>query len=278
MVASVFRPVRSDAFVFSIRVLIAWAAVAARAMLLVFVPNFAWAQTLVVGGGAGHTLLALAVAFVLGTAIGLERQLRQRSAGLRTTVLVALGSAAFADLGARLMGPQGATQIIAYVVSGIGFLGAGVILKEGANIRGLNTAATLWCSAAVGAFSGAALPMEAVLLAAFVLAANTLLRPLVQWVNRRPLQGEETEAQYSVHAICLLDSVPDVRDLLEAQLAAAGYPIRDVDVLSETSSGVELAATLLPTSANPGELDRVVAALERSSLVRSATWSVSAIA
>ncbi len=76
----------------------------------------------------------------------------------------------------RLLGMDGATRIISYVVSGIGFLGAGVILKDGANIRGLNTAATLWCSAAVGTFAGSGLPLEAATLAGFVLAGNTLLR------------------------------------------------------------------------------------------------------
>ncbi|BAJ83154.1 MgtC/SapB family protein (plasmid) [Acidiphilium multivorum AIU301] len=120
-----------------------------------------------------------AVAFVLGTLIGAERQWRQRSAGLRTTVLVALGAAAFADLGVRLAGPAGSTRVVAYIVSGIGFLGAGVILKEGANIRGINTAGTLWCSAAVGAFCGCGYSAEATLLTVFILAGNTLLRPLV---------------------------------------------------------------------------------------------------
>lgn len=225
-----------------------------------------------------HTILALVTAFALGTAIGLERQLRQRSAGLRTTVLVCVGAAGFADLGFRLLGAPGATQLIAYIISGIGFLGAGVIMKEGANIRGLNTAATLWCSGAVGAFSGAGLPAEATMLAAFVLAANTLLRPLVDWVNRRPLQTGETEALYRIHAICSLDALSDVRDLLEILLSGAGYPVRNVETLTETESGVELAATVIPTSANPAELDQVVAALERSTKVRSATWTVSAIA
>ncbi len=131
------------------------------------------------------TIAGLALAFLLGTLIGTERQWRQRSAGLRTTTLVATGAAAFADMGLRLRGVEGATQIIAYVVSGIGFLGAGVILKDGTNIRGLNTAATLWCSAAVGAFAGSGLLAEAVALTAFVLAGNTLLRPLVNYINRR---------------------------------------------------------------------------------------------
>ena len=100
------------------------------------------------------TLISLFVAFVFGTLIGAERQYRQRSAGLRTNVLVAVGAAAFVDLAERLAGPDGAVRVIAYVVSGIGFLGAGAIMKEGMNVRGLNTAATLWASAAVGACAG----------------------------------------------------------------------------------------------------------------------------
>lgn len=223
-----------------------------------------------------QTPLALATAFIFGTAIGLERQWRQRSAGLRTTVLVALGAAAFADLGGRLLGPEGTVRLVTYVISGIGFLGAGVILKDGTNVRGLNTAATLWCSAAVGAFCGSGLAIEAALLSLFVLAANTLLRPLVDAVNRRPLEGGATEAQYRIHAICEIDAVPDVRDLMTALLEDAHYPVREIATLAEGDGRVELAATLVPTTADPAELDEVVAALERSDRVRSATWTVSA--
>jgi putative Mg2+ transporter-C (MgtC) family protein len=180
-----------------------------------------------------RTLLALALAFLLGTLIGFERQWRQRSAGLRTTTLVATGAAAFADMGWRLMGAEGATRIISYIVSGIGFLGAGVILKDGTNIRGLNTAATLWCSAAVGAFAGSGLWGESVVLTLFVLAGNTLLRPLVNYINRRPLDERVTEALYTIHAVCDHEAVSDARDLLFAQLEAANYPIRDIETLSE---------------------------------------------
>ena len=220
------------------------------------------------------TVLALAVAFVLGTAIGFERQYRQRTAGLRTNVLVAVGAAAFGDLGLRLNGNAGATQIIAYIVSGIGFLGAGVILKDGGAIRGLNTAATLWCSAAVGAFSGAGLPGEAVALTGFVLAGNTLLRPLVNWVNRLPITTGVTEAQYQVHATCLPENLSAVRDLLDEVLESANYPVRQVEVLSESDSQVELAAVLVPTTADPAELDAVAERLGRSDLVLTATWTV----
>jgi putative Mg2+ transporter-C (MgtC) family protein len=215
------------------------------------------------------------LAFILGTLIGAERQWRQRSAGLRTTVLVAVGAAAFTDLGTRLLGAEGSTRIISYIVSGIGFLGAGVILKEGTQIRGLNTAATLWCSAAVGAFAGAALWAEAVALAGFVLAGNTLLRPLVNYINRLPIDMVTTEARYRVHVVVDHSKIAAARDILDETLERVGYPILEVETMSETDTQVELAATLVPTSADPVVLDAVVAQLDKATPVLSATWSVS---
>lgn len=225
-----------------------------------------------------QTVLALATAFALGTAIGFERQWRQRSAGLRTNVLVAIGAAAFTDLGFRLIGAEGATRIIAYVVSGIGFLGAGVILKDGTNIRGLNTAATLWCSAAVGTFAGAGYEAEAAIVTFFVLAGNTLLRPLVNFVNRRPIDAEHTEALYRVHAVCEHARVPDARDMLHETLEAVGYPIREIETMSESEDHVELGATLVPTSVDLTVLDAVVSLLEKSPAIETATWTVSTVA
>ncbi|MDT7933843.1 MAG: MgtC/SapB family protein [Sphingomonadaceae bacterium] len=218
---------------------------------------------------------AFALAFALGAAIGLERQLRQRTAGLRTNVLVALGAAAFVDLGVRISGADGAARIASYVVSGIGFLGAGVIMKEGAQVRGLNTAATLWASAAVGCFCGAGELGIAALLAAFVLAGNTLLRPLVDWVNRRPF-SRETEALYRVFVVTRPAFSADARDLLDEELERAGYPVREVEVVSEGEETVELAAQLAPTTADPAELDRLTERLKADRRIIAATWSASA--
>jgi putative Mg2+ transporter-C (MgtC) family protein len=94
--------------------------------------------------GLGQTSADLLLALVLGALIGIERQWRQRTAGLRTNTLVAVGAAIFVDLALRMGGAAEATRVVAYVVSGVGFLGAGTIMKEGANVRGLNTAANLW--------------------------------------------------------------------------------------------------------------------------------------
>src|SRR5215510_10651013 len=97
----------------------------------------------------------LAAAVFFGSVIGLERQWRHRLAGLRTNTLVALGAATFVIFAGLFPGEASPTRVAAQVVSGIGFLGAGMIFKEGLTVSGLNTAATLWCSAAVGVLCGA---------------------------------------------------------------------------------------------------------------------------
>jgi len=96
----------------------------------------------------------LGAALMMGVCVGLERQWRQRMAGTRTNALVAAGAAAFVMCGFMVRDNScGEAQIVSYVVSGIGFLGAGVIFKDAGSVRGLNTAATIWCSAAIGALS-----------------------------------------------------------------------------------------------------------------------------
>ena len=190
-------------------------------------------------------------------------------------MLVAVGAAAFVDLGMRVGGTGGSVQVISYVVSGVGFLGAGVIMKEGAQVRGINTAATLWASAAVGAFAGGWQPLEAVLVAAFVLSGNTLLRPVVDYINRRPISAEATEAIYRVHLVCRPEAVAEARDLLFEELERLHYPIREIETLSEGEDVVELAAVLVPTTANAQDLDAITSHLERHDIVESATWTVS---
>ena len=168
----------------------------------------------------------------------------------------------------------GATQIIAYVVSGVGFLGAGVIMKQGSNVWGLNTAATLWCSAAVGACAGADLAIEAVALTCFVLAGNTLLRPLVNAINRAPIDEAGTEAIYEVHLRTSTEHRDDARELLREQLEAANYPVKDIEAEDEKDDEVELVATLLGTTGDPDELDAIMARLKANPIVENAGWNL----
>ena len=223
------------------------------------------------------TLVSLTTAFVLGTLIGAERQYRQRTAGLRTNVLVAVGAAAFVDLAMHLNGADGAVRVIAYVVSGIGFLGAGVIMKQGMDVRGLNTAATLWASAAVGSCAGADMVAQAAALTVFVIAGNTLLRPLVNAINRIPLNEKTSEASYDVLVMTDSGSVASVREVLQEKLAAANYPVRDTRVIYRPEHSAEIAATLVSQSIEPNELDAVVASLAEMPGVQHATWNVRAL-
>jgi putative Mg2+ transporter-C (MgtC) family protein len=218
------------------------------------------------------TVVSLVVAFVLGTLIGAERQYRQRTAGLRTNVLVTLAAAAFVDLGTHVNGADGAVRVIAYVVAGIGFLGAGAIMKEGTNVRGLTTAATLWSSAAVGACAGADMVAQAVLLTVFVLATNTLLRPLVNAIDRLPFDESASEATYEVRLTADGDALPAVREHMLEKLEAANYPVSDVDVTERSDDAVEIVAVLVSTAVDPREVDAVITALGTQPGVRHATW------
>jgi len=221
------------------------------------------------------TLISLAAAFVLGGLIGLERQYRQRTAGLRTNVLVAVGAAIFVDLANRLHGQDGAVHVMAYVVSGVGFLGAGVIMREEGNVRGLNTAATLWGSAAVGAAAGADLIVEAALATLFVLSANTLLRPIVNAINRKPLDVESVEATHTVYVIAERAHQKMAMAQLEEALEQSSYPIGDLAIHAFGRDEVEIEATLAATSVDGEELDVLVDRLAALPAVRQAFWSPS---
>jgi putative Mg2+ transporter-C (MgtC) family protein len=143
-------------------------------------------------------LVRVGLALLLGIAIGMERQWRSRMAGLQTMALVSMGSALFTTMGAYDFPTQGdRNRVAASIVTGIGFLGAGVIVKEGLRPFGLNTAATLWATAAVGALCGVWMWREAVVGAFLVVAGNGLLYPLSKWMDNRPhTPGHEKRADF----------------------------------------------------------------------------------
>ncbi|POA99083.1 methyltransferase [Chromobacterium sinusclupearum] len=225
--------------------------------------------------GLLHSTICLAMAFACGTVIGLERQYRQRTAGLRTNALVAVSAAAFVNMALQLDGSGSASRVVAYVVSGVGFLGAGTIMKEGLNVRGLNTAATLWGSAATGACAGAGMLGQAILTTIFVLAVNTLLRPVVNSINRRPIDDDASEVTYQLCVISTREeqkqALAHVGDLLER----ANYPVGDLDVEAFGDDEVEMTATLLATSVDSDELDRIADELAAKPYISQAYWNTS---
>jgi putative Mg2+ transporter-C (MgtC) family protein len=158
--------------------------------------------------------LHAAAAALMGTAIGLERQWGQHTAGLRTNALVAFGACLFVSMPRLLGGPISPAQLAGQVIVGVGFLGGGVILREGLNVRGINTAATVWCSAAIGALTGAGLPLEALAGMVGILAVNVALRPVSDWLDRRLRRAKNVATLYRLRATCRTGHEGVVRDAL----------------------------------------------------------------
>ena len=124
--------------------------------------------------------LRLLIGFFLAVGIGIERQWLKTREVFKINVLVTLGSAMFVMLSIMTPGDASPTRISAQIVSGVGFLGGGVILRQGASVRGINTAATLWCAAAIGTLVGSGFLVQAYIGTLAVVGANLLLRPLVE--------------------------------------------------------------------------------------------------
>lgn len=218
------------------------------------------------------TIVSLSAALLFGLLIGAERQVRQRNAWLRTNVLVALAASGFVDLGMQVGGPNGTVRIAAYVVSGIGFLGAGAIMKEGMNVRGLNTAATLWCSAAVGACTGADLLAQAALLTAFTIIGNTLLRPLVTAIERMPIAHRMMGTIHEVKLIVEAEAVARVRERAADLLEETHLQLGDVTEDVRADGRISLRATLFGTTQDRQVLEGIVAQIEDFDGVVRAVW------
>ena len=128
------------------------------------------------------------MALVAGMLIGFERQWHHKAAGLRTTTLVALGSALYVLLSITITQNNGdATRIIGQVVTGIGFLCAGVIFREGISVHGLTTSVTIWCSSAIGCLAAAGYFVETLIATSFILLVNIILKPIDFWLTNRNL-------------------------------------------------------------------------------------------
>jgi putative Mg2+ transporter-C (MgtC) family protein len=215
----------------------------------------------------------LALSVALGSVIGFERQWRNRLAGLRTNTLVALGAGSFVVFAALFPEESSPTRVAAQVVSGIGFLGAGVIFREGLNVRGLNTAATLWCSAAVGVLAGAGYAGHAAIVTAFVVFVNLLLRPVVKFINRQPLASTELEIGYIVSITCRGPDEAHLRALLLQSLAATGLALRRLESNDlNGSTRVIITAFVTAHQRVDADVEKIVGRLSLEPTVSAARW------
>jgi len=220
-----------------------------------------------------NSVIGLTVAFALGGCIGIERQYRQRTAGLRTHILVTLGAAIFVNLAKSIDGYDGAVRVIAYVVSGIGFLGAGVIMRQDGGIQGLNTSATIWCSGAVGAAAGANMYTISILATVFILSINILLRPIVNIIDRKPIDNQ-TEITHNINIITNIKDTKKVIQHMRDVLAIVNIQMQDFSINSFGHDEVIIKAVLVVTSITQEEMNDILNKLNNVSEVEYAFCSL----
>jgi putative Mg2+ transporter-C (MgtC) family protein len=219
-------------------------------------------------------ILNIGDALLMGVAIGLERQFRQHPAGLRTNALVCVGAALFVSL-SRLMGDHDSpTRIASYIVSGIGFLGGGVILREGLTVKGMSTAATLWCSAAVGTLAGAGFPLHSLIGTVTVLVVHLALRPVARWIDLRMKTAIDVETSYQLRVVCLQAQEGLVRTILLRHInSQRGMTIQRISTQETEKTGLAaVVADIFSVERGDRALQDVMSRLNIEPDVRSVSW------
>ncbi|MBO9472417.1 MgtC/SapB family protein [Shimia sp. R10_1] len=216
--------------------------------------------------------LNLALAVFCGALIGSERQVRQRMAGLRTNALVALGAASYVVFASLFPDEVSPTRVAAQVVSGIGFLGAGIIFRQGFTVHGLNTAATLWCSAAVGLMAGAGAPAFAALATALVVFVNLGLRPLVKWLKRKTRAGVPLNQEFEVQIQYPAQNDQDVRALALKALTQAGVIVTEMARNDSGGDTAVLEILLTIEERSTAEVGKLLRPLMLDPRISKASW------
>ncbi|MDR6197501.1 putative Mg2+ transporter-C (MgtC) family protein [Siphonobacter sp. BAB-5404] len=221
----------------------------------------------------------LAMAMLLGALVGFERQWQQKSAGLRTNTLVSLGAAAFILLSVAMTDAKGdPSRVAGQIVTGIGFLGAGVIMRNGLNVQGLNTAATIWCSAAVGSLCGVGLLGEAVVTTTAIVLTHLLLRPLGTRISRAPVNraDEAEQTDYLISVKCRETVENHIRVLLMQYLTG------DENLLLRSLTSHDnghpanaiITAEIIAAGQQEHRMERIVSRLTIEEQVTQVSWAV----
>jgi putative Mg2+ transporter-C (MgtC) family protein len=218
--------------------------------------------------------LNIGAALAMGVALGLERQFHQHPAGLRTNSLVCVGAALFVSLSNLMQDTNSPTRIASYIVSGIGFLGGGVILREGFNVRGMNTAATLWCTAAVGTLAGAGFAAHALIGTLAVLGVHFALRPLAQWIDSQRKTAQDVEIGYRLRVVCAEKEQALIRTILmrhinsHPKMMVQGISTQDADSPERTT----IVADIYSLQRNDKAMEDLVNRLHIEPTVTAISW------
>jgi putative Mg2+ transporter-C (MgtC) family protein len=219
-------------------------------------------------------ILDAVVALMLGVAIGAERQFQRHPAGLRTNALVCVGAALFVSLPRWIGGVEDPTRMAAMVVSGLGFLGGGVIFREGLSVKGLNTAATLWCSGAVGALAGAGFPLPALIGTVLILGINLGLRQPSLWIDGWRASATDVETYYRLRVECEVNQDASIRTVLLGYIGDHDrMTVQGVSTDGADRPGlVAVTAEVVAQEQADREIQEVMSRLSIEPGVRSVSW------
>ena len=214
------------------------------------------------------------VALVMGVAIGVERQLHQHRAGLRTNALVCVGAALFVSLTRLMDDGNSPTRIASYIVSGVGFLGGGVILRDGLTVKGMNTAATLWCSAAVGTLAGAGFPLHSLIGTLTVLVVHLGLRPVGRQIDLRLKTAVDVETMYQMRVVCQEAQEGVIRTVLLRHInALPGMTVQKISIQDAEQDGMAaVVAEIYSLDHNDRALQDAMSRINIEPSVRSVSW------
>lgn len=222
--------------------------------------------------------IRLLVALLFGVTIGIEREWRQKSAGLRTNTLVSLGSAAFILISVSLTDDSGdPSRIAAQIVTGIGFLGAGVIMKDGLSVQGLNTAATIWCSAAVGSLCGLGFFAQAGLVTGAIILTHILLRALGHKLSLLSFsKSDTTQIDYLFTIKCKTEVENHIRVLLMQMLGNDDKLMLQSLTSDDTDdvSNVTITAVIKALTPQDSLMERAASRLTIEDKINKVSWEI----
>jgi len=211
-----------------------------------------------------------------GFLIGLERQLTGHAAGIRTNILVSTGACLY-SIFSLLMNVPDTSRIAAQVVTGVGFLCGGVIFKEGINIRGLNTAATIWCTAAVGVLCSSGLFLYASLAALILIAINFVTRLIVNKIQ--PFTHlEEGVNTYVLSVSCREENEFNIRAVMIDKLNNSNLHLVQLESADEIGGKVEINATVQVNGKRRDEhIERLTAQIALEKGINKVGWETEQI-
>lgn len=222
--------------------------------------------------------IRLLIAIVLGAVMGAERQLTKHRTGILTNVIVCVGAFAFTSF-SYFIDPlhSDGTRIAAQIVSGIGFLGAGVIISDGTKVRGVNTAASIWASAAVGILCCLDKWWFAALVAATIVISHLVIHPITEFITKKQEYNKEKndkqETFYRITIVCTEENVVDIKtNIIQYFRELNNVLIRNLEMIETDSGNIKVRADISTKTKDDALVEHIITHVGKHEDIISTGW------